>query len=538
MLEAHTKRTQYALDTTSFVTLTTYNGYNEMPPPIWMKGSTMTIANVDKTAVKEYQLFIDGQWVASDNPEPLDVINPATEELVARISQGTTADTQRAIAAARRAFDEGPWPRTSVEERRAVLGRMVEIFDRRREELVDINVSTGGSTRAIAEVIQIGAAIEHLRDMVDRVMPRFDWERPGAAHVGAGIGQGIIVREPFGVAALISAYNFPLLLDIVKVAPALAAGCTAVLKPASTTPIEALIIAEIAEEAGLPAGVLNVVTGDREVSQELSTNPSIDLVSFTGSDTVGKLIYEQAAPTLKRVVLELGGKSPLIVTEDANLGQAAQDIVTNTIIHAGQGCSLLTRAVVHRSRIPELVEILKAAFAQVKLGDPALPDTVMGPLISEAQRSRVEELIAEGVAEGARIIIGGGRPKGLEKGFFVEPTIFVDVDNSMTIAQKEFFGPVNVIIPFDTDEEAVRIANDTEFGLWAAVRAKDPVRALTIARQIQAGTVNINGGGGAFPNTHMPYGGYKNSGLGREYGEAGLDEYLETKAITWGVAAG
>ena len=488
------------------------------------------------TGVAEHKLFINNEWVESSG-ELIDVINPATEEVIARIPQGTREDVLHAIGAARTAFDEGPWPRMSVEERREVLGRMVAILDRRREELVELNMAEAGSARGIAEVLQIGAAIEHLRDMVDRVMPRYDWETPLPATVGNGVGQGVVVKEGFGVAALISAYNFPMLLNMVKVAPALAAGCTAVLKPASTTPLEALVLGEIAREAGLPAGVLNIVTGDRTVAHELSTNPDVDVVSFTGSDTVGKLIYEQAAPTLKKVVLELGGKSPHIITEDADLNKAAQEIVAHTTIHAGQGCSLLTRTLVHRSKVDELVEILKVMFAHVTVGDPADPNTTMGPLISESQRATVEELIATGVAEGARIAIGGGRPKGLEKGFFVEPTVFVDVDNSMTIARTEFFGPVNVIIPFDTDEEAVRIANDSEFGLYAAVRAKDPARAYAMARQIRAGGVVVNGGGGGFP-TFQPYGGYKNSGLGREYGESGLEEYLETKSIMWGVAEG
>ncbi|MGN7860880.1 aldehyde dehydrogenase family protein [Microbacterium sp. 22303] len=481
--------------------------------------------------------YIGGTWEVGDSTHLIDVLNPATEEVVARVPRGTASDAARAIAAARNAFDHGPWASYTVEERRDALRRMLEIFERRRDELVELNIATGGAARPIAEFLQVDTAIAHLRDMVMRVMPTFEWERPGPAHVGQGVGQGIVVREPFGVASLISAYNFPLLLNIVKVAPALAAGCTAVLKPAATTPIEALIIAEIAEEAGLPAGVLNVVTGDRDVAYEMSTNPDVDIVSFTGSDTVGKLIYQQAAASLKKVVLELGGKSASIITEDANLEKAAGEIVMHTTMHAGQGCALLTRALVHRSRVDEFVEILKQGFAQVRVGDPADPTSSMGPLISADQRQKVENLIARGIEEGAKIAVGGGRPER-DRGFFVNPTIFVDVDNSMDIAQTEFFGPVGVVIPFDDDDDAVRIANDSDFGLWGAVRAKDPARALAIARRLRTGTVVINGGGGIFGHGLMPYGGYKNSGIGREYGEAGLDEYLETKAITWGVAEG
>jgi acyl-CoA reductase-like NAD-dependent aldehyde dehydrogenase len=373
--------------------------------------------------------------------------------------------------------------------------------------------------------------------MVERVMPRFNWELPSPPHVGAGIGQGVTLREPYGVAALISAYNFPLLLHVVKLAPALAAGCTTILKPAVTTPVEALVLAEVAEEAGLPTGVVNVITGDKEVSLEMSTNPMVDLVSFTGSDTVGKLIYEQAARTVKKVVLELGGKSAHIITEDADLQKAARAVVAQTTLHAGQGCSLLTRTLVHRSRLEELLELLKSMFAEVTVGDPAAAGIRMGPLISKAQRDKVEALIKVGVEEGATLVIGGGRPAGCDRGYFVEPTVFVG-DNSMAISRTEFFGPVNVIIPFDDDQDAIRMANDSEFGLYAAVRSKDPARAYAIAKRLRAGSVVINGGGGAFPNPFQPYGGYKNSGLGREYGEAGLEEYLEHKAIQWGVAEG
>lgn len=490
------------------------------------------------TRIAEYGQYIDGAWTDIEASQLIDVINPASEVVVARVTRGTAEDARQAISAARRAFDQGPWSTYSVEQRREVLARMLIIFERRRDELVEINISTGGAARPIAEFLQVDAALAHLRDMIERVMPTFEWERPGPAHVGSGVGQGIIVREAFGVASLISAYNFPLLLNMVKIVPALAAGCTTILKPAATTPIEALIIAEVADEAGLPKGVLNVVTGDREIAYEMSTNPDVDVVSFTGSDTVGKLIYQQAAGTLKKVILELGGKSALIVTEDANLEKAAQEIVMHTTMHAGQGCALLTRSVVHRSRVDEFVELLKEGFAHVRVADPMEAGTSMGPLISASQREKVEELIAQGISEGAKIAIGGGRPDGLDRGFFINPTVFVDVDNSMAVAQKEFFGPVNVVIPFDTDDDAVRIANDSDFGLWGAVRAKDPERALAIARRLRTGTVVLNGGGGLFAHPLMPYGGYKNSGLGREYGAAGLDEYLETKAITWGVAEG
>lgn len=486
------------------------------------------------------RLYIDGSWTEGQSTSLLEVRNPATEEIIGRVPQATAADVRAAISAARRAFDEGPWPRMSVRERAAAMLRMVEVMERRAPELIDLNIAEAGSVRALAETLQVGLPIAHLRDMAERVMPSFAWEKPMAPTVqgrGYGLAQGVLRREPFGVAALISAYNFPFFLSIMKLAPALAAGCTTVLKPAPTTPLEALVIGEFAEEAGLPPGVLNVVTGDIDAGQELTTNPMVDLVSFTGSDAVGRMVYGQAANSLKKVVLELGGKSATIVCDDADVDKALRDSLMGITVHSGQGCSLMTRTVVHRSRHDELVEKLTAALGQLKVGDPALPDTAMGPLISAAQRDKVEKLIRSGEEEGARIAAGGGRPAGLDKGYFVEPTLFTGVRNSMTIAQTEFFGPVGVVIPFDTDEEAVRIANDSAYGLAGGVWAKDPVRAYELAQQIRAGTVSVNGGGGGV-TPHAAFGGYKQSGLGREWGEFGLDEYLQTKSITWSATEG
>nr|WP_280231716.1 aldehyde dehydrogenase family protein [Nocardia cyriacigeorgica] len=483
------------------------------------------------------QLYIDGIWVDSDSDTVTDVVNPATESVIGRVPQATIGEVTRAIRAARRAFDEGPWPRSTPADRARVLGRMAEAMDKRRAELVELNIAESGSTRALAEFLQVGIPIDHLRDMAERVLPSFEFERGVLPTIGNDIGQGMVVREPAGVAALISAYNFPLFLNIMKLAPALAAGCTVVLKPAPATPLEALVLGEIAEYAGLPPGVLNIVTGDVDAGRELTTNPLVDLVSFTGSDSVGRQVYEQAARTVKKVVLELGGKSANIICEDADLTKVAESVISNMVTHAGQGCSLLTRTIVHRSRYDELVDRVTAGLGTVTVGDPADPQTRMGPLISAAQRDHVESLIASGVEQGARIAFGGKRPAGLDTGFFVEPTLFVDVDNSMRIAQKEFFGPVGVVIPFDDDDHAVRLANDSEFGLGGNVFSADPVRALRIARRMRTGLVRINGGGGAV-TPHLPFGGYKQSGLGREWGAAGLDEYLQTKSIAWSVPRG
>lgn len=439
-----------------------------------------------------------------------------------------------AVEAARRAFDEGPWPRMRPAERAAVLLRMAQEMERRLPELVAVNMAEAGSVRALAETLQTRVPVTHLRDMAERVMPAFAWERPMEPTIAPGIGisQGVLRREAFGVCALISAYNFPFFLSMMKVIPALAAGCTAVLKPAPATPLESLLIGDFADAAGLPPGVLNIVTGDIEAGRELTTHPMVDLVSFTGSDTVGRTVYAQAAASLKKVVLELGGKSANIVRADGDLDGAVRSALTGITTHAGQGCSLLTRTLVHESVHDELVDRLSAALAEVRVGDPADPATTMGPLISEAQRDKVEKLIRVGEKEGARLVHGGRRPAGLDRGYFVEPTLFADVDNAMTIARTEFFGPVGVVIPFRTDEEAVRIANDSPYGLAGAVWSADTLAAYEMAARIRAGGVAINGGS-AGVNPRAAFGGYKQSGLGREWGEFGLEEYLQTKTVSW-----
>ena len=483
---------------------------------------------------QEYGLYINGEWTSPTDRQLVYVENPATEKVFARVSAATEEDVDSAVKAARRSHDQGDWARATPAERKAVLERFARIMASRKEELVEIDVAECGSVRWFADAAQVGGAIAHLQSTID-AMDRFDWEQSSAAHFGNGIGQGQVVRESYGVAALISAYNFPLWLNMTKLAPALAAGCSVILKPATTTPIEGLVLAEIGEEAGLPAGVLNVVTGNRVATKALTTHPGVDMVSFTGSDAVGAEIYQQAAASIKKVVLELGGKSANIVLEDADLDAVAAQVVTHTIIQAGQGCSLLTRTLVHRSRYDELVDKVAAGLAAVKVGDPSDPETQMGPLISAAQRDKVEQLIASGVDAGARLVTGGKRPSGLDQGYYLEPTLFADVDNNMRIAREEVFGPVNVVLAFDSDEEAVGIANDSPYGLSGAVNSTDPIRAYDIARRLRTGAVIVNGGGGAFPDISMPFGGYKASGIGREYGAWGIDEYLQTKSIGWGV---
>ncbi|WP_242422627.1 aldehyde dehydrogenase family protein, partial [Frankia torreyi] len=335
----------------------------------------------------------------------------------------------------------------------------------------------------------------------------------------------------------ITPYNAPFFLAAFKLAPALAAGCTTVLMPSPYTPLSAFLVAEIAEEAGLPPGVLNVVTGTPAAGELLTSHPAVDIVSFTGSDTVGRRIVKQAADTLKKVVLELGGKSANIVCEDADLTKVIPDVVMNFTVNCGQGCSMLTRTLVHESIHDDLVAGLKEAMDHVRIGDPADPTVTMGPLISAAQRDKVETLIRAGLDEGAQLAYGGGRPAHLTKGFFVEPTVFVGVENSMTIAQREFFGPVTVVIPFRDDDEAVRLANDSDFGLGGGVWSGDPARAYRIGGRIRAGMVSLNGGTGGL-SPHGPFGGYKASGIGREWGKWGLSEFLQHKSLVWPMASG
>jgi aldehyde dehydrogenase (NAD+) len=487
-----------------------------------------------------YKLFIDGEYVDASGDATMTVINPANEEQIGVVPEGTVADAQKAVAAARKAFDEGPWGRSTPRERAKVLGTMADIMTRRYPELVELNIAEAGSIRPLAEFLQVGVPIEHLRDFAERVLYKYDFETPQMPYIGAGgkagIGQGIVQREAIGVASLITPYNFPFFLNVFKLGPALAAGCTMILKPSPDTPLEALILGEIADEAGLPPGVLNIVTGGIEASTELTTNAGIDMVSFTGSDAVGRKVYTQASATLKRVVLELGGKSANIVLEDTDIEKVLPDIIMNFTVHAGQGCSLQTRTLVHESIFDHVVSGLKTALDHIKIGNPADPAVTMGPLISEAQRGRVEALIKAGVDEGGQIAYGGGRPAGLDKGFYVEPTVFVDMDNSKTLARREVFGPVSVLLPFQDDEEAIKIANDSDFGLGGGVWSKDPVRALNVARRIRTGQVTINGGGGGGLSPYSPFGGYKQSGLGREWGVFGMEEYLQTKSILWGVA--
>lgn len=334
--------------------------------------------------------------------------------------------------------------------------------------------------------------------------------------------------------AAITAFNYPVLLSLFKIGPALAAGCTVVLRPSPLTPLSALLLGEAACEAGLPSGVLNIVTGDVDVATVLTSDPGVDMVSFTGSDVVGKLIMAQAAPTVKKVVLELGGKSVNIITEGADLEAAATHAVVNFTRHSGQGCAAFTRILAHRSIHDDLVDRILGRMESLVVGDPTDESTDMGPLISERQCTRVLSYIALGQAEGAKLAFGGGRTAGRPHGHYVDPTLFIHADNTMRVAREEIFGPVGMVIPYTTDDEAVAIANDSPYGLSGSIWDPDPVHAYTLATRLRTGMVHINGGGGGV-NPHSPFGGYKHSGLGREWGEAGYSEFFETKSVNWAV---
>jgi aldehyde dehydrogenase (NAD+) len=483
-------------------------------------------------ALDSRKLYIDGKWVDASSDEELEVINPATEGVITKVPQAAVDDVDRAVEAARGAFEDGPWPRMSPRERSDRLTRFVQAIADRRSEIVDMIIAEAGAARPIAEALQFDTPLRFAFWFAERAAT-FPYEEPLPAQVSPrGVGQGVILKEPIGVVAAITAFNYPLYLNLAKVLPALAVGNTVVLKPSPYTPLEALVLGEIADAADLPQGVLNVVTGGVAESEHLTTHPDVDMVSFTGSDFVGKQIMRQAADGLKKVLLELGGKSPNIVFAGSDVGRFSAAAAYAFTIHAGQGCALPTRILAERGVYDEAVEGLTAALAKVKVGDPTEPSVTMGPLIRESQRERVERYVATGTAEGARLACGGGRPADVSRGFFVEPTLFADVGNSMAVAQDEIFGPVGVVIPFEGEEEAVAIANDSRYGLAASLWHPKPTRAFELARKIRAGTVSINGGGGG-PSPWAPFGGYKQSGIGREFGDYGMLEFTQLKTVSW-----
>ena len=475
------------------------------------------------------QLYVNGVLRDAAGGRTYKDIGPWTGEVVGEAADASAEDMEEAIAAARRAFDETDWS-TDHARRRALVARLGELMNANRDRIIEIVRNEGGAAWGTILGPQVQFALDAFEGTL-KVFDDFKWEQDkGVAEAFFAQSRRIIRREAFGVVAAITPWNVPLFVNVGKLVPALLAGCTVILKPAPETPLSGAIIGELAAQAGFPPGVFNVVTGeDRAMLGEILTgDPRVDLVTFTGSTATGKRIMEKGSQTLKRVFLELGGKSALIILEDApdyamSVAQSMQ------IYHAGQGCANCTRLLLPRSRYDEGVAILQQAYAHLQWGGFDDRENFMGSLISERQRQRVMGYIEAGKAEGARLIAGGGIPADKPGGFFVEPTCFVDVDNRMKIAQEEIFGPVLVVIPFEDDEDAIRIANDSVYGLSGAVVTGDFDRGMKIANRIRAGTYSINGGVWCHPD--VPFGGYKQSGLGREWGEAGFEEYLQIKTI-------
>jgi acyl-CoA reductase-like NAD-dependent aldehyde dehydrogenase len=465
------------------------------------------------------KIYIDGAWVPSTGTGTIDVINSTTEEVMGRIPEGTAEDVDKAAAAAKRAF--ASWSETSKEERGKYLQRITEALGARMPEIATVIAQEVGMPINLSNMIQVGLPMMSFGSM-QQLIDDTPFEEQ--------VGNSLIVREPVGVVGCITPWNYPLHQIAAKVAPALAAGCTVVLKPSEVAPLNAFLLAEIIDEVGLPAGVFNLVTGTGPVVGEaIAAHPDIDMVSFTGSTRAGKRVSEVASQSVKRVALELGGKSPNVILDDADLERAVSDGVGKCFLNSGQTCSALTRMLVPRSRLAEAEDIAVRTAETYTPGDPFAAESRLGPLVSAAQQERVRGYIRKGVEEGAKLLTGGVEPpEGVDKGFFVRPTVFSEVRNDMTIAQEEIFGPVLAIIPYDTEDEAVEIANDTIYGLAGGVWSGDPERAKAVARRIRTGQVEINGG--SF-NPLAPFGGYKQSGHGRELGKFGLDEFLEVKSL-------
>ena len=469
------------------------------------------------------QLFIGGEWVAPSSGQRIEVRSPATLEVVGTVPEAVEADVDAAVAAARQAFDRGPWPRKSPQERAAVIAKFTELLTERIDDVVGIITDEMGAPPATVQMMMWTPA-QSVLSTYSGLVDTFPWEE---TRTGL-FGETKVRREPVGVVAAIIPWNVPLFIAINKLVPALLAGCTAVLKPAPETPIDALWLAGLFAEAGLPEGVLSVLPADREVSEYLVTHPGVDKVSFTGSTAAGRRVGSLATERLKRVSLELGGKSAAIVLEDVDLNAAGFMLAYSGLMNSGQACVAQTRILAPRSRYDEVTEALVANASLMTVGDPKDPSTQLGPLVAERQRDRVESYIDKGKSDGARLVLGGGRPAGLDVGWYVEPTVFADVDNKMTIAQEEIFGPVLSVIPYDTVEQAVDIANDSDYGLAGSVWTQDIDRGYEIAKQIRTGTYGINWY--AF-DMGSPFGGFKCSGIGREDGPEGLSAFCELKSV-------
>jgi aldehyde dehydrogenase (NAD+) len=465
------------------------------------------------------KFYIDGKWVDPVTPKTLEVINPANEEAYARISLGSKADVDKAVAAARRAFET--FSRTTKEERLALLQKIFDAYQKHYAEMVETISREMGAPLGLSKAAQAATGLGHLGETM-RILKDYNFAETR--------GSTEIVREPVGVCGLITPWNWPINQITCKVAPALAAGCTMVLKPSEVAPMSGYLFAEIMHEAGVPAGVFNLVNGDGPtVGEAMSSHPGIDMMSFTGSTRAGIAVAKAAADTVKRVSQELGGKSANIILDDADLQKAVSQGVSNCFSNSGQSCNAPTRMFVPRAKQDQAIEIAKGAAAKAKVGDPFAEGTTMGPVVSEVQFNKIQALIQKGIDEGATLVTGGvGRPEGLNRGYFVRPTVFANVTNEMTIAREEIFGPVLSILPYDTEADAIRQANDTVYGLSGYVQSGNIEHARKVASQLRTGNVHLNGAGADFKS---PFGGYKQSGNGREWGEFGFEEFLEVKAV-------
>ena len=465
------------------------------------------------------QFYIDGQWVNPVSPRSLEVINPSNEQAIARISMGSAADVDKAVAAARRAFES--YSRTSREERLALLAKVLEVYQSRYGDFVQTISQEMGAPLWLSKAAQAAMGVAHLSSTIE-VLKNFAFE-----HVQ---GSTAVVHEPVGVVGMITPWNWPINQIMCKVAPALAAGCTMVLKPSEVAPLNALLVAEVLHEAGVPAGVFNLVNGDGPgVGEAMSSHPGIDMMTFTGSTRAGIAVAKAAADSVKRVAQELGGKSANIVLDDANLQKAVTQGVQAVLMNSGQSCNAPTRMCVPRDLHGQAVEIARSVAGAATVADALAEGMHMGPVVSEAQWGKIQALIRKGIEEGATLVAGGtGRPEGLVQGYFVKPTVFADVSNDMSIAREEIFGPVLVMIPYDDEEDAIRMANDTVYGLSGYVQSGSLERARRVAARLRTGMVHLNGAG---PDFNAPFGGYKQSGNGREWGEHGFRDFLETKAV-------
>jgi acyl-CoA reductase-like NAD-dependent aldehyde dehydrogenase len=473
------------------------------------------------------EIFIGGRWRRPSESEPIEIISPHSAEVIARCAAGGPADVQDAVEAARAAFDDGCWSRQEPSERINAIRRLVDLYGERRSEIAETVSAEMGAPITFAQRAHVGMPWAMMRALVD-LADRHQWRerRPGAFG-----GEVIIDRRPVGVVAAVVPWNMPQFLIVTKLIPALLAGCSVVLKPSPETPLDALLLAELVEQAGVPSGVLSVIPGGSQVGEELVGHALVDKVSFTGSTAAGLRVAGACAANLTPVTLELGGKSAAIALDDANPGQVANAIRIASLSNSGQLCNALTRILVPADRQGEHVEALTQVISSLQVGDPRDPETDLGPLVSERQQHRVWEAVEGGVKEGATLVLGGvGRPEGQDRGWYVRPTLFADADNGMQIARQEIFGPVLTVIPYDSDDDAVRIANDSAYGLAGSVFTTDGERGLAFARRIRTGTFGINQAYSMDPVA--PFGGVKASGYGRELGAEGLDAYTQSTSIS------